>query len=59
MEENRAAFRSASSQLHTFRSQTNFRLKMAQSKLETLLSEKFKQGSASDEVECLRKIIED
>jgi len=58
-DESRAAFKQASSSLHSFRSTTNFRLKLAQSKMETLLSEKFKDGSTSDEVKCLRKIIEE
>jgi hypothetical protein len=45
--------------MQSYRSHLNFRLKIAQSKEATLISEKFKTGSVSDETECLAKIIED
>lgn len=58
-QEQRANFKSACNQMQSYRSHLNFRLKIAQSKEATLISERFKAGSVSDEVECLAKIIED
>jgi len=59
MDQQRAGFKHAQDRMQQFRSQLNFRLKIAQGKEAALLSEKFLRGSASDEAECLNQIIQE
>jgi hypothetical protein len=58
-EEQRANFKAACNQMQSYRSHLNFRLKIAQSKEATLLSEKFRQGESDQVVECLQQIIQE